>query len=159
MADNYSGNFFEIDFRGHEEAMRLIETQTVLLSKNIETAIARTVLFGIARIANDCPVDTGRLRASITGSLARRAGVDLDGDPQAIAEGRSQSTTMFNKYQGRIGTSIEYALYQEYGVRGRFEGRAFFRNNLPLIENYFNQQMDGAIQATREGRLLREGGG
>jgi len=101
---------FEIHFRGHEEAMRLIETQAELLSKNVESAIAETVLYGIALIANACPVDKGRLWASITGELADAAGVDLGGDARAIAEGKAQSTTMFNKFMGVIGTNVEYAV-------------------------------------------------
>lgn len=149
-----AGNIFEMNFRGHEEAMRLIQTQTELLSKNIETAIAKTVLYGVALIANDCPVDTGRLRASITGRFASIAGVDLEGNAAEIREGKSQSTTMFNEYEGKIGTNIEYALYVEYGT-SRMDAKAFFRNNLPLIENYFTQQMEEAVQATSEGRLLR----
>ncbi|HBX22675.1 MAG TPA: HK97 gp10 family phage protein [Desulfotomaculum sp.] len=150
-----AGNMFDINFRGHEDAMRLIETQAELLSKNIESAIAETVLYGVALIANDCPIDTGRLRASIAGRLAGAAGVDLGGGkPREIAAGKSQSTTMFNQYEGRIGTNVEYALYLEYGT-SRIEAKAFFRNNAPLIENFFNQKMNEAVQATSEGRLLR----
>jgi len=38
---------------------------------------------------------------------------------------------------------------------GGFSGKAFFRNNIPLIERFFNDKMDEAVQATSEGRLLR----
>lgn len=45
-----------------------------------------------------CPVDTGRLRASITSRIER------------------DSATVF---VGVVGTDVEYAPYVEYGARGR----------------------------------------
>lgn len=105
----------EISFKGTEELIRLAEERANILRQNVETAVANTVLLGVARIANDCPVDTGRARASLAGDLADVAGVDLQGEQQTIAEGRAQSLTGFNGMEGRIGSNVEYILYLEYG--------------------------------------------
>jgi len=184
-------SIFEITFHGIEEVKRLAEERARHMRINAESAIANTVLLGVARIANDCPVDTGRARASLTGELADDAGVDLRGDPRAIAEGKSQSLTGFRGLKGRIGSNVEYILYLEYkGERSgpkkltekqlrylfatgilQNDGRGgviynyqpkksrkgFFRMNLPIIEAHFNRMMEKAMEATREGRLLRKG--
>lgn len=192
-------NILEITFTDMEQLLELAKTQAQLLHDNVETAVANTVLLGVARIANDCPVDTGRARASIAGELADEAGVDLQGDPQAIAEGKRQSVTGFKGFEGRIGSNVEYILYLEYGhkttgpkkltrkqlaylfakgilkqdssgeksihlrinrragITGRVKGKGFFRRNIPILQNHFNQQMEMAIKATSEGRSLRKG--
>lgn len=169
---------FEINFKGIEELQRLAEKQAELLRQNAESAVANTVLLGVARIANDCPVDTGRLQASVVGDLADVAGFAVLGEPQTVAEGKSQSVTGLNGLEGKIGTNVEYALYQEYGfstrqsknpktvnkrinkragIRFRVRGKGFFRKNIPILKRHFNREMDKAIKATYEGRLLRKG--
>lgn len=163
----------DITFQGQEELARMAREKAELMLKNAETAVAKSTLLGITKIANDCPVDTGRLRASIAGELADVAGVGLEGSATDIEEGRSQSLTKLNELEGKIGTNVEYAVYVEYGTAGRetaqigrsgatiysggIRGRGFFRNNIPLIKDYFNKEMRDAVKATKEGRLLREG--
>ncbi|MCG8401370.1 MAG: hypothetical protein MJA84_07205 [Firmicutes bacterium] len=165
---------FDIQFKGTEELIHLAEQRSRLLAQNVETAVADTVLLAISLIAGDAnfPVDTGRLRASIAGDLADAANVVLKGDPQAIKEGKAASVTDIDGLWGRIGTNVEYALYQEYGIGGRetgrasrsgatlysgFRGKGFFRKSIPVLDRHFKKKMREAIDATREGRLLREG--
>jgi len=191
-------DLFNITFKGTEDLLRAAEKQKQLLDANVKAAVTRTVLWGAGRIAQDCPVDTGRLRASILGYLAQKYGLSIDGDLAAIAEGQSQSMTQVESYRGRIGTNVKYALPVEYGhkatgpkkltdkqrrylfaagilksVNGkvvisnvnrrinkraglvsRVKGRGFFRRNLVLIDNYFQQQMKEAIRYTEIGRLM-----
>jgi hypothetical protein len=181
----------EMNYKGFEELQKLAAKQMQLLLLNAETAVANTVLFGVAITANDCPVDTGRARASLAGELADAAGVDIEGDPQAIAEGKSQSVTGFSGLEGHYGSNVEYILYLEYrgeritsreltakqlrylfatgilesdgegGVKYNYQPRkgskGFFRNNLPRVQQHFNEEMDKAVKATKEGRLLRKG--
>lgn len=208
---------FNITFAGTEELAKLAQEQAKLLRQNAETAVANTTLFGIAKIANDCPTDTGRLRASIAGEYGGfgSAGVvDTQLKRGKIGEGRSQSTTKIDRknMEGRIGTNVEYALHVEYGHaatgpkkltpkqlrylfaigvlktdkngkvvpsihsrinrradmkygvnirdRGRYrvKGKGFFRKNIPIVERHFHQTLNQAIDATSEGRLLREQG-
>lgn len=106
---------FEIKFEGVDELLKLAETRAKLLKENATAAVAETTLFGINKIANDCPVDTGRLRASIAGEFAGLAGVDLKRGK--IGEGKGQSVTKIDlrHMEGRIGTNVEYALAVEYG--------------------------------------------
>jgi hypothetical protein len=106
---------FEIKFEGIEQIKKLSEEHMALLHVNAKTAVARTILLGIARIAGDCPVDTGRARASLAGDLAGDAGIALDGP--GAAEGVNQSLTAINGLEGRIGSNVEYILYLEYGHR------------------------------------------
>jgi hypothetical protein len=187
------GKLYEISFSGTDELLKLAREDALLLKKNVGQAITKTTLLGIARIANDCPVDTGRLQASIAGDLAAEAGVDLKSGK--IREGKANSTTALNinNLEGRIGTNVEYALYIEYrGSQGTVKkkkpltdkqrrylfavgilkrakdgtiklkkrqksvhgGPGFFRKNIPIIERYFHQQVEAAIKATAEGRLL-----
>lgn len=164
---------FELTFKGTDELQKLARERLELLKKNAETAVANATLYGITKMANDCPVDTGRLRASLVGEFSNL--VDVEMKRGEITEGKKQSATKidFRNMEGRIGTNVEYALFVEYGVAGRaagrtgrsgatlysggFKGRGYFRSNIPLIKQFFNQVMREAIEATREGRLLREG--
>lgn len=186
-----SGNMFDIHFRGVEDLLRVAESRQLLLDANVRAAVARTVLWGASKIAEDCPVDTGRLRSSILGYLAQQHGVSLQGsDPQAITQGLGESVTEAAGYRGRIGTNVFYAALVDLGISGpknrpklttkqlRYlfargilqrgpgktviytyrrrgtRGRGFFRNNLPLIDNYFQQQMHEAIKHAERGELL-----
>ena len=193
----YSG-LFEIKFEGVDELLKVSERRYQLLDANIKAAVTRTVLWGAGKISADAPIDTGRLRASILGELAQRYGIALNGDPAAIAEGINQSLTSLDVggaesgYEGKIGTAVEYAAYQEYGftvnkkltekqrrylfavgilknVNGKVvltrsrktsgvgrsvPGRAFFRRNLILIDQYFQEQMREAIRYTNQDKQM-----
>jgi hypothetical protein len=116
---------FEIKFTGTKEVLQVAERRQKLLGQNIRNAVARTVLWGATRIAEDCSVDTGRLRSSILGYLAAQYSIELEGsDQQAIMEGLGGSTTHVNGLEGRIGTNTKYALLVDLGISGR--------NNKPL---------------------------
>lgn len=180
---------FTITFKGVDELLRVAERQKQLLDANVRAAVARTVLWGAARIAEECPVDTGRLRASILGYLVQKYGLSVEGDSTAIAEGQEQSLTRVEGYEGRIGTNVAYAALVDYGLSGekrkpltrkqlrylfykgilkRGQGkeviytykrkkamiRGFFRNNIPVIDVYFQGQMRRAIHCTECGELM-----
>lgn len=113
---------FELTFKGTDELQKLAQERLELLKKNTETAVADAVLFGVTKIANDCPVDTGRARASIAGEFADMVSVDLEGEPEEIAKGKSESVTDFSGMEGRIGSNVEYILLLEY-----FRERAYER--------------------------------
>ncbi len=193
-------DLFDITFKGVDEFQAAIEKRIQLVDANVKVAVIRTVLKGARMIAEDCPVDTGRLRSSILGYLAQKYNVSLKGDPQAIAAGLSESATEVSGYRGKIGTNVNYAAHVEYGhratgpkkltdkqrrylfaagilksVNGRVvvsnvnsrinrraglvsrvkgKGRGFFRRNLVLIDQLFQQQMQEALKAAEEGRLL-----
>lgn len=171
-----SNDMFHISFRGIDEAIKASEKKAQLLNTNIQNAIARTVLWGATMIAEDCPVDTGRLKSSILGYLAEEYGIPVDGSNlSAIEAGKEQSTTSIGNHEGRIGTNVKYAMDVEYahfatgrkkmsskekqflyslGMIKKVSGRGFFRKNLALIDQYFQTQMDEAIQATSENRVM-----
>ncbi|MFZ3171965.1 MAG: hypothetical protein WA118_08300 [Carboxydocellales bacterium] len=107
--------FFAIEFSGINELLELAKKQAQLLKENVEAGVANTTLLGVARIANDCPVDTGRARASLAGELASESGVDLAGDPRLIADGIRNSVTKYSGLEGVIGSNVDYILYLEYG--------------------------------------------
>ena len=182
---------FTITFKGVDELIRLAEQQKKLLDQNVAAAVARTVLWGAGRIAEDCPVDTGRLRSSILGYLAEKYGVQLIGTgPAAIQEGLAQSMTQVSGPHGVIGTNVKYAALVDLGFAGAqqrakltakqlrylfYKGilqrgpngtviytykrkgtrsKGYFRNNVPLIDNYFQEQMKDAIAFTNRGELM-----
>lgn len=64
---------------------------------------------------NNCPVDTGRLRGSITyaTSASHSAGEPPSGPPDYATHGTPE------KFDVYIGTNVEYAPYVELGARGR----------------------------------------
>lgn len=106
---------FDITFKGTRELLKLAENREKLLYENVAAAVAETTLYGIMLIANDTPVDTGRLRASIAGDYAMMAGIMLSRGK--ISEGKAQSRTKIDwrTLEGRIGTNVEYALDVEFG--------------------------------------------
>lgn len=183
---------FEITFKGVDELIKVAERRAKLLDANVRVAVARTVLWGAKQIVEDCPVDTGRLRASILGYLAQKYGINIEGsDPKAISEGLEESKTETNGYEGRIGTGVKYAAIVDYGYRANenrqpltvkqlrylfykgilkrgtgkeviytykpkgTRGKGYFRNNIPLIDNYFQVQMREAIRFTEQDELMR----
>lgn len=180
---------FNITFKGVDELLKVAERRHKLLDANVRAAVARTVLWGAARIAEECPVDTGRLRASILGYLIEKYGLSVEGDPAAISEGQEQSLTRIEGYEGRIGTNVEYALLVDYNISGKkkakltpkqlrylfYKGilkrgqgreviyaykrksamiRGFFRNNIPVIDVYFQGQMRMAIHFAECDKLM-----
>jgi len=74
------------------------------------------------------PVDQGRLKASIT-TVAADGKRTLPTGPGADA--RDVISAPSNKNQVYVGTSVEYAPYQEYGTR-RSEAQPFLRPALDL---------------------------
>ena len=110
-----ANKLFDIKFEGIDELIELAETQAKLLKENTTAAVVDTTLFGINKIANDCPTDTGRLRASLTGEFGNEAEVDLIRGK--IGDGKALSTTKIDmrNMEGTIGTNVEYALPVEYG--------------------------------------------
>ena len=110
-----ANKLFDIKFEGIDELIKLAETRAKLLKENVTAAVVDTTLFGINKIANDCSVDTGRLRASLTGEFGDEAEVDVKRGK--ITEGKALSTTKIDmrNMEGTIGTNVEYALPVEYG--------------------------------------------
>lgn len=80
------------------------------VSNKLEVAIMKAVLIVEADAKKMCPVDTGRLRASITHEVLKLAD-DI--------------------YQGRIGTNVEYAEYVELGT-DKMPAQPYLR---PALEN------------------------
>ncbi|MHB1418477.1 MAG: hypothetical protein ACYCX4_02655 [Bacillota bacterium] len=209
MADK---QLFEIQFRNMGMLMEAAKTCGLLLDANVKASVARTVIWGAGRIAEDAPIDTGRLRASILGYLQEKTGISLAGaDAAAMAEGLGLSATQIDGYEGRIGTNVRYALPVEYGhkatgpkkltpkqlrylfasgilrsgpggraipgtvslIKGRktyrgvditinrragivsrVKGKGMFRKNVPLIDRYFQNQVEMAIEYALAGKLL-----
>lgn len=94
-----------------------------------------------------CPVDTGRLRGSITrrvrlgdGSVLAAAGKDgLGKDPDRRGE-------------AHIGTNVEYAAHVEYGTRFQ-KAQPYMRPGavaaLPKVERRFSERLGERIRITR----------
>lgn len=158
----------EITFRSPSEIAQRTLRKGLQMRKNLESAVAETVLFGVTRIAMDTPVDTGRARANIAGEFGD---VDISGptvDPGAVADGRKRSPTRLNlaRLEGVIGCNVEYILPLEFGhvvkvkaVTGRVyakrdasgkvrrvPGKAMFRKNFPAIRTMFRGRCQMAVR-------------
>lgn len=104
------GALFNIEFQGIRETQDRLTALPGLLEFNLRIAVARTVLWGAGKIAEDCPIDTGLLRASIGGMVVNTAT-----GGKAAAQGRTQSLTTIDGLLGVIGTAVHYAIHQEFG--------------------------------------------
>lgn len=104
------GTLFDITFKGADQLLKQVDKTQVLLLRNLRVAVTRTVLWGAGEIAEDCPVDTGLLRASIGGDV-----VDTSTGGAQASAGRRQSLTRIDGLTGVIGTAVKYAIYQEFG--------------------------------------------
>ena len=110
------------------EGLEIVEDNTEQVIAALETAYAKALeAIGIQAerdAARICPVDTGRLRNSITHTI------EGGNDPAAI-----------------IGTNVEYAQYVHNGVRGR-QGQPFLtdavRNNADKYRKIAESALKGA---------------
>ena len=143
---------FKIEYQNASEVMRMLEMYEELMKYNLKVALIRTVLEGAKKIVEDCPVDTGRLRSSILGYLRNAHGIDVGGsDLFATQDGTTQSLTKILEYSAHIGTNVNYAQAVEYRHPTK---SGFFRNNIPIIDSYFQEQMQEAVTATKNGIKL-----
>ena len=98
------------------------KTETV--EKDVSKLIKNT-LHNIERDAKkQCPVDTGRLRGSIT-------------------------TNIISTYSGEVGTNVEYAEYVEYGTRYQ-SAQPYFEPAVEKNEDKFNDALDEIIERLLE---------
>jgi HK97 gp10 family phage protein len=82
----------DIDFRKIERLQKAMKKAPALIAEELATAVRDLVLLVEAEAKKLCPVDTGKLRASITPVIESWAA-------------------------GYVGTNTEYAPYVEYGTR------------------------------------------
>ena len=90
----------------------------------VGTALTETGIILVKAAKFRAPVDTGRLRGSITyATRTTRNGVDSKAKPEdGISHDGSGNTVM-------IGSNVEYARRQEYGI-GKMPGKAYMRGAL-----------------------------
>lgn len=171
----------EVRFTSPKAAARKALDRGLQIRKNLEAAVAETVLFGITRVAMDTPVDTGRARACIAGEFSEV--VDISGpavSAEAVAEGKAASVTRLDvaNLEGQFGGHLEYLPHLEFGhvikvkaVTGRVyakvdsegkarrvSGKAMFRKNAPVIRAYFRRRCQQAVQYGLKGQQLPPAG-
>jgi hypothetical protein len=165
--------FVELSFSATAEMGKRALERGLQIHRNLESAVAETVLLGVTRIAIDTPVDTGRARANIAGEFGDQ--VDISGpnvDPAAVQEGRRNSPTYLDpaNLEGSVGGNVEYLPELEFGhavvVKAasgrryhkreggkikRVPGLAMFRKNIPVLRQYFRQRCRLAVQRGMRG--------
>ena len=101
-----------------------VEAGELFNVKNIEnevSSLVKNTLYGIETDAKrNCPVDTGRLRGSIT-------------------------TNIISTYSGEVGTNVEYAGWVEYGTRYQ-SAQPYFEPAVEKNEDKFNEELDKIIE-------------
>lgn len=87
---------------------------------------------------DDCPVDTGRLRNSITYVTSTSQGTG-DSEPHGTPE----------ETEVQVGTNVEYAEYQEYGDSlHHTTGRAhFLRDSIASHGDLFKNTMEASLRS------------
>lgn len=102
--------------RGLEDVISMIERMEQQIETKVEQAVKETTLKAEADAKMLAPVDTGRLRQSIV----------------------SEFINSGSKFQGKVSTSLEYAIYVEFGTSRQgaqpFMTPAFNANKSELIE-------------------------
>lgn len=97
---------------------------TATVEKDVSKLVKDT-LYNIERDAKKkCPVDTGRLRGSIT-------------------------TNIISTYSGEVGTNVEYAEYVEYGTRYQ-SAQPYFEPAVETNEDKFDDVLDEIIERLLE---------
>lgn len=97
---------------------------TATVEKDVSKLVKDT-LYNIERDAKkQCPVDTGRLRGSIT-------------------------TNIISTYSGEVGTNVEYADYVNSGTRYQ-EAQPYFDSAVKKNEDKFNDALDEIIERLLE---------
>lgn len=88
-----------------------------------------------------CPVNTGRLRGSISYALD-----DMPGKIEGNAKGQDAVTQPTQPMKANIGTNVEYGIFVEYMKSGQF---AFLRRallqNIKNIENKFKKALKESV--------------
>ena len=93
---------------------------TTTVEKDVSKLIKDT-LYNIEKDAKQqCPVDTGRLRGSIT-------------------------TNIISTYSGEVGNNVEYAGWVEYGTRYQ-SAQPYFEPAVEKNEDKFNEELDKIIE-------------
>jgi hypothetical protein len=116
-----------ISFPNDEIRKMLMEKLKPAAMEAIRNTVAEAGLHAVARAKFYCPVDTGRLRASITSNYSG-SGKVATGEfvPKKKADGKAEAERVTvipepqagaNEVRGVIGTNVHYAPYIEYGTK------------------------------------------
>ena len=114
----------EIKITSDAEKLLRKFNNTDTVEKDVSKLVKDT-LYNIEKDAKrSCPVDTGRLRGSIT-------------------------TNIISTYSGECGTNVEYAEYVEYGTRYQ-SAQPYFEPAVETNEDKFNDTLDEIIERLLE---------
>jgi len=114
--------------------------------KAMENAIERAIAAVAVKIEGDAivnvPVDTGRLRGSITYATKKKRSY-----PKKAGDGVSQPAA---KWTAHVGTNVEYAQHVEYGTRRRPGGQPYLRpaldSNKSIAPKLFQQEVEEGLK-------------
>ncbi len=117
---------FTIQIKNPEEIMKWLAAKPDETVREIGKAIEKSVYKVNERAKRNSPVDTGRMRASISKTVSERA------------------------MEGEVAVGVKYGIYVHEGTR-RMKGRPFLgdavRESEKEIENYLVQAINNICQA------------
>lgn len=109
------------------------------MKRKVEAGLAALGETAAARAADVAPVDTGRLKNSISWATKNQnGGRDADSTPLANPEDNGVY----------IGTNVEYAAYQEYGTSKGITGKHFLQYGAnSTFGDYAKTFLENALKA------------
>ena len=111
---------------GDEEVRRKIELLAKKNDKELRTVIEKAVIIVEGNAKDLCPVDTGRLRSSITHEVKSSK----------------------DKHIGKVGSNVEYAPYVEFGT-SRMAGRPYLFGGLKNSRTDIIKIIERAIKGVK----------
>lgn len=129
-------------------AQQIVVKLTKNLSKEVLKAAEKQIAIALNSIGaeaegyakDETPVDTGRLRNSITYATATQQGESKSSD--STPHGKPEKNELY------IGTNVEYAPYVELGNQKHEVGNAhFLRNALSEHADHFKDILEAALKA------------
>lgn len=138
MNQSYSGSNYQINLQVNDEKIKKATKEA------IEQALQKIGMAAVRFATAKCPVDTGRLRNSITYITKNKSGGSSYSDNKGNSFNNSLSVSA-DEGEVWVGTNVEYARYVEYGTRGR-SGKPFLRSAIKDHTDFYNKLVQDTLK-------------
>jgi len=103
------------------------------VNKAAVRAMNKGIMSAIADAKKECPVDTGRLRASITGAVSGGSTKEAKFKGEVVSSIKPPNSSI-NEITAVVGTDVVYGARVEYGYHGKDKlGRSINQRGRPFL--------------------------